>query len=91
MKIVTSVVSVIATSALMYVAWSLLKNKIYKIYIMWQFLLGFGAGVYVGTKYDCRPCMKYVEKHVTEYFPKKDEEEEKKKIIIIKKFKYNYL
>ena len=43
---------------------------------MWQFLLGFGAGVYVGTKYDCRPCMKYVEKHVTEYFPKKEDDGE---------------
>ena len=40
---------------------------------MWQFILGFSAGVYVGTKYDCRPCMKYVEKRVEEYFPKKDD------------------
>lgn len=46
---------------------------------MWQLLLGFGAGVYVGTKYDCRPCMKYVEKHITEYFPKKEEEIEETK------------
>ena len=30
------------------------------------------------TKYDCRPCMKYVEKHVTEYFPRKEEEDDKK-------------
>ena len=22
---------------------------------MWQFLMGFGAGVYVGTAYDCKP------------------------------------
>ena len=40
---------------------------------MWQFILGFSAGVYVGTTYDCRPCMKYVEKRVEEYFPKKDD------------------
>lgn len=48
---------------------------------MWQFLLGFGAGVYVGTKYDCRPCMKKVESHFVEFFPKKDDsdKEEKKK------------
>ena len=27
------------------------SNYIY----MWQFLMGFGAGVYVGTAYDCKP------------------------------------
>jgi hypothetical protein len=43
---------------------------------MWQLLLGFSAGVYVGTKYDCRPCMKYVEERVEEYFPKKDDSSE---------------
>ena len=44
---------------------------------MWQFLLGFGAGVYVGTKYDCCPCMKFVGKQMEEYFPKKDDKEKK--------------
>ena len=54
---------------------------------MWQFLLGFGAGVYVGTKYDCRPCMKKVESHFVEFFLKKMTVmvEEKNKYII-----YNY-
>jgi hypothetical protein len=48
---------------------------------MWQIILGFGAGVYVGTNYDCRPCMKYVEERVEEYFPRKDDDknDEKKK------------
>tara|TARA_B100000900_G_scaffold413954_1_gene439210 strand:+ start:3158 stop:3355 length:198 start_codon:yes stop_codon:yes gene_type:complete len=49
---------------------------------MWQFLLGFGAGVYVGTKYDCRPCMRYVEKHVVEYFPKKDDNNDGENIFV---------
>ena len=25
---------------------------------MWQFFLGFSAGVYVGTYYDCKPMIK---------------------------------
>ena len=49
---------------------------------MWQFLLGFGTGVYIGTKYDCRPCMRYVEKHVEEYFPKKDENSDGENIFV---------
>ena len=27
---------------------------------MWQFLLGFGAGVYVGTAYDCKPTITFI-------------------------------
>ena len=30
------------------------------VYIMWQFLCGFGAGVYVGTVYDCKPTLQFV-------------------------------
>ena len=51
-------------------------------------LLGFGAGVYIGTKYDCRPCMKQVESHFIEYFLKKmivTKKKKKNKYII-----YNY-
>jgi len=25
---------------------------------MWQFFLGFGTGIYVGTYYDCKPMIK---------------------------------
>ena len=33
---------------------------------MWQFLLGLGIGVYVGTSYDCKPSIAY-----TQHFFKK--------------------
>lgn len=48
---------------------------------MWQFLLGFGTGIYMGTVYDCRPCMKYAQKQLEEFVPKKkwDEEDDEEK------------
>ena len=27
---------------------------------MWQFMMGFGVGVYVGTKYDCKPTIVFI-------------------------------
>lgn len=24
---------------------------------MWQFVMGFGMGLYIGTYYECRPCL----------------------------------
>ena len=27
---------------------------------MWQFLAGFGMGVYIGTIYDCKPTVSFV-------------------------------
>ena len=27
---------------------------------MWQLLVGFGAGVYVGTVYDCKPTVEFI-------------------------------
>ena len=27
---------------------------------MWQFLMGFGVGGYVGTAYDCKPTINFV-------------------------------
>ena len=27
---------------------------------MWQFLAGFGMGVYIGTIYDCKPTVNFV-------------------------------
>ena len=37
---------------------------------MWQFICGFGSGIYVGTIYNCRPCLKTVEKFIKENLPK---------------------
>ena len=37
---------------------------------MWQFLLGFGAGVYVGTRYDCEPAIQFVGSFLKEKIPK---------------------
>ena len=37
---------------------------------MWQFLTGFGLGVYVGTFYDCRPAIKAVQILLKDNMPK---------------------
>jgi len=39
------------------------------MYIMWQFLCGFGAGVYVGTVYDCKPSLIFVRKCIKNFIP----------------------
>jgi len=36
---------------------------------MWQFLTGFGLGVYVGTFYDCRPAIRTVRLILKENMP----------------------
>ena len=36
---------------------------------MWQMVLGFGAGVYVGTYYDCRPYLDTIGVWVKQNFP----------------------
>jgi len=46
---------------------------------MWQFLVGFSAGMYVGTIYDCNPTVKFIsdclkDKIPKEAFPKKKDE-----------------
>ena len=44
---------------------------------MWQFFLGFGAGIYVGTYYNCKPIISQIESFVKQKCPpKKDEEKE---------------
>lgn len=47
---------------------------------MWQFLTGFGLGVYVGTFYDCRPAIRAVRIILKENMPeeKTDISSEKK-------------
>tara|TARA_B110000495_G_C22752300_1_gene440737 strand:+ start:362 stop:517 length:156 start_codon:yes stop_codon:yes gene_type:complete len=51
---------------------------------MWQMILGFGAGVYVGTNYDCKPTMKFISLCIKnnvpkDIVPKKKEEKTEKK------------
>jgi len=46
---------------------------------MWQFLMGFSAGIYVGTVYDCKPTVEFISKCIKNNIPqdaipkKKDE------------------
>lgn len=50
---------------------------------MWQLLLGFGSGVYVGTYYDCKPTLNLIKSCIKNIIPKdaipkeKDEKNEK--------------
>ena len=47
---------------------------------MWQFITGFGFGIYIGTYYDCKPALEFVRKTIKENMPVKkdghDEEDE---------------
>ena len=45
------------------------KNGIF-IY-MYQFFIGLGLGIYVGTYYDCKPVMKTLGEHIKNYLPPK--------------------
>jgi hypothetical protein len=36
---------------------------------MWQFLMGFGVGVYVGTKYDCKPTIDFMRSCIKKSIP----------------------
>ncbi len=46
-----------------------MKNGV-SIY-MYQLLIGFGLGIYVGTYYDCKPIMKTLGEHIKNYLPPK--------------------
>ena len=46
---------------------------------MWQFICGFGSGIYVGTIYNCRPCLKTVEKFIKENLPKEKTDDSNEK------------
>ena len=46
---------------------------------MWQFICGFGSGIYVGTIYNCRPCLKTVEKFLKENLPKEKTDDDNEK------------
>jgi len=36
---------------------------------MWQFIMGFGVGIYVGTKYDCKPSILFVKNCIKNNLP----------------------
>lgn len=38
---------------------------------MWQFITGFGFGIYIGTYYDCKPALEFVRKTIKENMPEK--------------------
>jgi len=37
---------------------------------MWQFLMGLGVGVYVGTSYDCNPSINFIKECIKNNIPK---------------------
>jgi hypothetical protein len=37
---------------------------------MWQLIMGFGMGVYVGTNYDCKPTMSFISTCIKNNVPK---------------------
>jgi|TARA_B110000967_G_C18333921_1_gene293375 hypothetical protein len=45
---------------------------------MWQLILGFGAGVYVGTSYDCKPTVSFISDCIKNNVPKEALPKEKK-------------
>ena len=42
---------------------------------MWQILLGFAGGVYVGTFYDCKPIISSINSLMDDKLPKKKKED----------------
>ena len=45
---------------------------------MWQFFLGFGTGIYIGTNYDCKPTVKFISECIKQNIPKEALPKEKK-------------
>lgn len=43
---------------------------------MAQFIIGFAAGVYIGTHYNCRPGLKFASQTFEQYCPKRMEGDE---------------
>lgn len=46
---------------------------------MWQILLGFGTGIYVGTIYDCKPTVMFIKDCIKNNIPDEIIPKEKKK------------
>ena len=36
---------------------------------MWQFILGFGSGIYIGTYYDCKPSLNFIKNCLKNIIP----------------------
>ena len=52
---------------------------------MWQFISGFGLGIYVGSYYDCKPVINTLSVIVKENFPKERKDfKEEQPIIVVK-------
>lgn len=43
------------------------------IWYMAQFILGFAAGIYVGTHYNCKPGLSFASQTFEQYCPKRNE------------------
>jgi len=43
---------------------------------MFQFILGFVSGIYIGTNYECAPLIIRMETLFKQYFPKRDTKQE---------------
>ena len=39
---------------------------------MWQFLCGFGTGIYMGTIYDCKPIIHTIKTFINDNMPKEN-------------------
>ena len=38
---------------------------------MWQIMVGFSIGVYVGTYYNCKPILNEITQNIQKYIPEK--------------------
>ncbi len=47
---------------------------------MYQLLFGFCAGVYIGTNYDCKPTIVYIQQIIQKYAPPKKKDDIKDKL-----------
>ena len=47
-----------------------LSNFNLDVLYMWQLMMGFGLGVYVGTMYDCKPTVTFISTCLKNNIPK---------------------
>lgn len=47
-----------------------LSNFNLVVLYMWQLMMGFGLGVYVGTMYDCKPTVTFISTCIKNNIPK---------------------
>ncbi len=46
------------------------EKKNLKLIHMWQFIMGFASGLYVGSYYECKPTIQYIVKIIKDNAPK---------------------